>query len=46
MFLDLSIGKNEFKSIIKGNTIGFVPFKEFKERMIISCVFRKTKQII
>lgn len=37
MFLDSSIGKNEFKSIIKGNTIGFVPFKEFKERMIISC---------
>lgn len=37
MFLDSSIGKSEFKSIIKGNTIGFVPFKEFKERMIISC---------
>lgn len=37
MFLDSSIGKSEFKSIVKGNTIGFVPFKEFKERMIISC---------
>lgn len=37
MFLDSSIGKSEFKSIIKGNTIGFVPFKKFKERMIISC---------
>ena len=37
MFLDSSIGKSEFKSIIKGNTIGFVRFKEFKERMIISC---------
>lgn len=37
MFLDSSIGKSEFKSIIKGNTIGFIPFKEFKERMIISC---------
>lgn len=37
MFLDSSIGKSEFKSIIKGNTIGFIPFKEFKERMIVSC---------
>lgn len=37
MFLDSSIGKSEFKSIIKGNTIGFIPFKDFKERMIISC---------
>lgn len=37
MFLDSSIGKSEFKSIIKGDIIGFIPFKEFKERMIISC---------
>lgn len=37
MFLDSSIGKNEFKSIIKGTTIGFIPFNDFRERMIISC---------
>ena len=37
MFLDSSIGKNEYKSIIKGTTIGFIPFNDFKERMIISC---------
>ena len=36
-YIYLEKSKNEFKSIIKGTTIGFIPFNDFKEKMIISC---------